>query len=111
MALPFFYKEDMIAVAKNVTLDEDTSKHIVQVLRMKNGEQLNLTDGKGNIFLTEIIDDNRKKCVVTILSKSEIPNQKSKISIAISIIKNNSRFEWFLEKATEIGVRNYPAYL
>ena len=104
MSLPFFYKEDIDLTTTNVLLDEATSKHIVQVLRMQNGEQLQLTNGKGNLFTAEITDDNRKKCAVTIIKKSEIANHKSKISIAISLIKNTTRFEWFLEKATEIGV-------
>ena len=104
MALPFFYKEDINANSTVVVLDEDTSKHIVQVLRMQNGEQLQLTNGKGHLFTADIKDDNRKKCIVTIIKKSEIGNHKSKITIAISLLKNTTRFEWFLEKATEIGV-------
>lgn len=94
----------MLATDAAVVLDEDTSKHIVQVLRMKNGEQLKITDGRGNIFTCRIADDHRKKCEVTIIETSQIPNPISPISIAISPVKNNSRFEWFLEKATEIGV-------
>jgi len=104
MALPFFYKEDIDLATTQVVLDEDTSKHIAQVLRMKAGEKLQLTNGKGNLFTAEITDDNRKKCVVTIINKSEITNHKSAITIAISLVKNNTRLEWFLEKATEIGV-------
>jgi len=104
MVLPFFYKEDIDLITTDVILDEDTSKHIVQVLRMKNGEQLQLTNGKGNLFTAEITDDNRKKCAVSIIQKTEIISPKSKITIAISLIKNTTRFEWFLEKATEIGV-------
>lgn len=104
MGLPFFYKEDIDSAAKQVLLDEDTSKHIVQVLRMKIGEPLQLTNGKGNLFTCEIADDNRKKCVVVVKEKSDIEKSQSAITIAISLIKNNSRFEWFLEKATEIGV-------
>ena len=104
MGLPFFYKEDIDLTTTNVLLDEDTSKHIVQVLRMKNGEQLQLTNGKGTLFTCEITDDNRKKCTVSVIEKSEIANLKSPIAIAISLIKNNTRFEWFLEKATEVGV-------
>jgi 16S rRNA (uracil1498-N3)-methyltransferase len=103
MALPFFYKEDIDLTAKTFALNEDTSKHIVQVLRMQNGKPLQLTDGKGNLFTCEIKDDNRKKCVVTVLTT--ITQQPiNNVSIAISLIKNNTRFEWFLEKATEIGV-------
>lgn len=104
MALPFFYKKNILQTDAVVVLDEDTSKHIVQVLRMKTGEQIKLTDGKGHIFLCEITNDHRKKCEVTIIETSPIPHPKSNLCIAISPVKNNSRFEWFLEKATEIGV-------
>lgn len=104
MALPFFYKKDIQPGDSIVVLDEDTSKHIVQVLRMKMGEQIKLTDGKGHIFTCEITNDHRKKCEVTITATSQIAHPKSQISIVISPVKNNSRFEWFLEKATEIGV-------
>ena len=104
MALPFFYKEDLIATDIAVVLDEASSRHVVQVLRMQNGEQLQLTNGKGGLFTTEITDDNRKRCAVKVIQKSEIAIPKSKITIAISLIKNTQRFEWFLEKATEIGI-------
>ena len=104
MALPFFYKEDITLTTKEVVLDEATSKHIVQVLRMKNGEQLQLTNGKGHLFTAEIKDDNRKKCVVTVLKTISQQPSTTNITIAISLIKNTSRFEWFLEKTTEIGV-------
>ncbi len=104
MPLAFFYKEDLVASSNDIVLDEATSKHIVQVLRMQNGGQLQLTNGKGILFTAEISDNNRKKCIVTVIQKSEIANLKSKIIIAISPVKNNTRFEWFLEKATEIGV-------
>ena len=104
MPLPFFYKEDIIATATSIVLDEDTSKHIVQVLRMQNGEQLQLTDGKGTIFTCEITDNNRKKCNVAVIKTINYQPSTVNIGIAISLIKNSSRFEWFLEKATEIGI-------
>jgi 16S rRNA (uracil1498-N3)-methyltransferase len=104
MALPFFYKEDLNVSGNDVVLDEATSKHIVQVLRMQNREQLQLTNGIGDLFTVEITDNNRKKCTVSVIQKSKIDNRRSKITIAISLIKNPTRFEWFLEKATEIGV-------
>ena len=103
MAFPFFYKED-INVNNIVVLDENTSKHIVQVLRMQNGEQLQLTDGKGNLFTCEITDNNRKKCVAAIKQTTNYKPPTTNITIAISLLKNANRFEWFLEKATEIGV-------
>ena len=104
MALPFFYKEDLVASSTGIVLDEATSKHIVQVLRMQNGEQLQLTNGKGDLFNTEISDNNRKRCSVKTLQTTNHKPQTPNITIAISPVKNTTRFEWFLEKATEIGV-------
>jgi 16S rRNA (uracil1498-N3)-methyltransferase len=107
MALPFFYVANLDS--KSIILDEDTSKHVVMVLRMKRGEELLLTDGKGKKVIARIVDDNRKKCVVDILSTEIDTPRKRKVSVGISIIKNTARFEWFLEKATEIGVSEiYP---
>jgi 16S rRNA (uracil1498-N3)-methyltransferase len=104
MALPFFYADEIKTTATQFVLNEETSKHVAQVLRMQNGQQLLITDGKGNLFTAEIIDDNRKKCVVKILSLTSQTSHEKKITIAISLLKNSNRLEWFLEKATEIGV-------
>ena len=110
MQLPFFYIKAIDPSQKQLVLDEDTSKHIVQVLRMKEGERLNLTDGKGNLITAEITDAHKKHCAVKIidsrfiLSDSRRTHASRKITIAISLLKNTNRFEWFLEKATEIGV-------
>jgi 16S rRNA (uracil1498-N3)-methyltransferase len=102
MALPFFYVENL--EPKIIVLDEDTSKHMIGVLRMQKGENVLLTDGKGTKATASIIDDNRKRCSVQNSSIEKDEQAPSKITIAISILKNASRFEWFLEKATEIGV-------
>ncbi len=102
MALAFFFVNDL--TDKTIVLDEDTSKHIINVLRMQKGEELLLTDGKGKKARGTIVDDNRKKCAVQISSIELEEERKRKVAIAISFIKNTSRFEWFLEKATEIGV-------
>lgn len=87
-----------------VVLDEDTSKHITQVLRMKIGDGLVLTDGMGTKAQAVIEDDHRKRCTVRVMETTTEPQQEPHIAIAISLVKNASRFEWFLEKATEIGV-------
>jgi 16S rRNA (uracil1498-N3)-methyltransferase len=100
--LPYFFVENLSA--KEIILDEDTSKHVISVLRMKRGENLLLTDGKGKVAECMIADDNRKKCVVTIAGEKTEAPVSPKIIIAISLVKNASRFEWFLEKATEIGI-------
>jgi 16S rRNA (uracil1498-N3)-methyltransferase len=104
MPLPFFYTEPVAAAQNIVVLNEENSKHAVQVLRMQNGEQLKLTDGLGNLYTAEISDAHKKKCTVNILERSFEDAPATKVSIAVSPVKNNSRFEWFLEKATEIGV-------
>jgi len=104
MALPFFYIEYFDDSQQLVTLNEETSKHVVQVLRMQVGEQLNLTDGKGSLLTAAISDAHKKHCVVQVKAVSYQPQAARKTTIAVSLVKNASRFEWFLEKATEIGV-------
>lgn len=104
MALPFFYINKLDSTKKLIVLDEDTSKHVVQVLRMKRSEQLNLTDGKGSLLTCAIIDDHKKHCVVEIKETRHKKQGSKKVAVAISLLKNANRFEWFLEKATEIGV-------
>ncbi|HET9744119.1 MAG TPA: RsmE family RNA methyltransferase, partial [Chitinophagaceae bacterium] len=104
MALPYFYIESVDPSQKEFELDEDTSRHVVQVLRMKEGERLNLTDGKGTLIEAEITSEHKKRCTVRIIDSRLTSHVSRKIIIAISLLKNASRFEWFLEKATEIGV-------
>ena len=104
MSLPFFYSEFIDNTATTFVLNEDTSKHIVQVLRMKAGSLLQLTDGKGCLLTAEITDDHKKSCVVKKTAIDFIKAPSNEITIAISLIKNASRFEWFLEKTTEVGV-------
>jgi 16S rRNA (uracil1498-N3)-methyltransferase len=104
MALPFFYIDDFNSSQKEIVLDEDTSRHVAQVLRMKEGEKLNLTDGKGNLIESEISEAHKKHCTVKVVDSRFTSHISRKITIAISLLKNTNRFEWFLEKATEIGV-------
>ena len=103
MELPIFFLETLFNAAI-ITLNEDTSRHVVQVLRMKPPGKLQLTDGAVNLLTAEIIDDHKKKCTVKITERKLILQKQQKVSVAISLLKNNNRFEWFLEKATEIGV-------
>ena len=104
MALPFFYLSSYDSAATELILDEDNSRHVVQVLRMQPGEALQLTDGKGALLTAVIVEDHKKKCRVRIESAIFQPPPGRKVVVAISLLKNASRFEWFLEKATEIGV-------
>ena len=102
MTLPLFYTAS--CDWEEIRLDEDNSRHIVQVLRMGPGEDLLLADGKGNLLTARIKDADKKKCLVGITSRAILPPPEKKVAVAISPLKNASRFEWFLEKATEIGV-------
>ena len=85
-------------------MSEDSSRHIVQVLRMKENEQLTITNGNGKVLTATLIKTDKKSAEVKIIFSNLFPPVKPKITIAISLIKNANRFEWFLEKATEIGV-------
>ena len=104
MALPFFYTEVVSSIDNIILLNEENSRHIVQVLRMAEGRQINITDGLGSICTAEILEAHKKKCIVKILDTLIQIAPAKKVCIAISPVKNSSRFEWFLEKATEIGV-------
>jgi len=87
-----------------VTLDEATSKHCIQVLRMREGESLLLTDGKGRKAEAVIRSAHKRYCQIMLNNPLYEPRTGPRIYIGISPLKNTSRFEWFLEKATEIGV-------
>jgi 16S rRNA (uracil1498-N3)-methyltransferase len=104
MSLSLFYIEHFDPSQKEIELDEETSYHIVQVLRMKPAEKLQLTDGKGNLLTGTILESHKKHCTIKIEGAGYEAQNTRKISIAISLIKNSRRFEWFLEKVTEIGI-------
>ena len=104
MSLPFFYETKTPQINSHFILSEETSKHCTQVLRMKVGARLQLTNGKGILFKASIVSEDKKKTVVLIEEAITVAPPAKKIGIAISLLKNASRFEWFLEKATEIGV-------
>jgi len=86
-------------------LNEYESKHCNKVLRLKINDIIYLTDGKGNLYKSKIIENELKKCQVEIIKTFKNYNKRPYyIHIAIAPTKNIDRFEWFLEKATEIGI-------
>ena len=98
-----FYTPDISS--EIYTLSEDESKHIIRVLRLKKGSFISLTNGTGTFYQVEIIDDNAKRCTVKVAEINEnVGRREFKLHIAIAPTKNIERFEWFLEKATEIGI-------
>lgn len=104
MSLPYFFEPSVSFTSTHFQLSEETSKHCIQVLRMKSGEALELTNGKGGLYTASIAQEDKRHCTVVIEKETIIPAPEKQISIAISLLKNANRFEWFLEKATEIGV-------
>lgn len=102
--LPFFFHNNLSTDNVVFHLTEEASKHCVQVLRMKIGDQMHLTNGMGLKALVEITEAHKRNTVVTMVSHQQQENTNQKNTIAISLVKNNTRFEWFLEKATELGI-------
>lgn len=106
MVLPFFYINAFQPGQSDIELDEDNSRHAIQVLRMEEGESLHLTDGKGHLITGIITRAHKKHCTVKVQSLQYTEPVQPHLSIGVSLLKNNSRFEWFLEKATEIGINH-----
>ncbi|MBU6343308.1 MAG: 16S rRNA (uracil(1498)-N(3))-methyltransferase [Bacteroidetes bacterium] len=86
-------------------LDEEESRHLQTVLRHKTGDLLQMTNGAGIIYTGEISEIGKRQVLVRILKQIEVPHTRNaRLHVAIAPTKNIDRFEWFLEKATEIGV-------
>ena len=92
------------------TLSEEESKHCVRVLRMEPGDELHITDGRGTMHRCKVVDANAKRCVVEVVeSLHEYQKMDYELTIAIAPTKIIDRFEWFLEKSTEVGISEiYP---
>jgi 16S rRNA (uracil1498-N3)-methyltransferase len=103
--MQLFYNTEITDTSSNFTFDKTESRHIVRVLRKQEGDQLHITNGKGYLFLAEISIASDKKCLVNIISVTEKKKAwKYRLHIAVAPTKLNDRLEWFLEKATEIGI-------
>ncbi len=87
-----------------VELNEDTSRHIAQVLRMKAGSELELSNGAGQMLQGSLVSNDKKKCIVAVKNQWLVQKSNRHIAIGISLLKNAPRFEWFVEKAAELGV-------
>ncbi len=86
-------------------LEGEEAHHLLKVLRHQQGDTVMITDGLGTLYTTKISDANPKKCVLQIVKKEKNENPKNySLHIAIAPTKNSDRLEWFLEKATEIGI-------
>ena len=99
-----FYAPDCKMQYSDYTLSELESKHCIKVLRKVNGDKIELVNGIGGQFECVIIDDHYKKCKVKIMKHTHHEPQEKELHIAMAIPKSSERLEWFLEKATELGI-------
>jgi RNA methyltransferase, rsmE family len=102
--MQLFYNGLLNENSTEIFFDKEESNHIIKSLRKKIGDTLYITNGKGSLFEATIFSDNVKNCIAQIISCKNYPLQPYYLHIAIAPTKMNDRFEWFLEKATEIGI-------
>ena len=102
--MQLFYTPELTPEIKNYTFSKEESKHIVRVLRKKETDILHITNGKGFMFTAKITIADQKKCMIEITSHEFQEPKGYKLHLAVAPTKMNDRYEWFLEKATEIGI-------
>ena len=102
--MQLFYHPDIKTLNQEVAFGKEESKHIIKVLRKVKKDILLITNGKGYIYKGEVISENPNKCGIKIVSESKQEDFPYQLHLAVAPTKLNDRFEWFLEKATEIGV-------
>lgn len=102
--MQLFYNSDINEATQSFSFDKEESKHIIKVLRKKDTDILFVTNGLGYLFKTEITLASDNKCTVKTLSFEKSKTPKFHLHLAVAPTKINDRYEWFLEKATEIGI-------
>lgn len=102
--MQLFYNPELNPNMSHFTFSQEESKHIVKVLRKQKEDMLHITNGSGYWFESRIIAADPKKCGVVIISALKKPERPYKLHIAVAPTKMMDRLEWFLEKATEIGI-------
>jgi len=85
-------------------LPKEESKHAIRVLRLQTGDLMAISNGAGSIYTAKVVSPNPKKCEIEIFKTEKSEDKSFKIHMAIAPTKLNDRFEWMLEKMTEIGV-------
>lgn len=102
--MQLFYNPDISETSNALSFDKEESRHIVKVLRKTIGDKLYVTNGLGLLFKTEITQASDNKCVVKIVSVEKSSARNYRLHLAVAPTKMNDRYEWFLEKATEMGI-------
>lgn len=102
--MQLFYQSD-IQNSTTTILNEEESRHCAQVLRLKVGQLIQITNGSGSLFSAELIEVNHKKCVIALINEEVfVKPENFSLHIAIAPTKNMDRMEWFVEKAVELGI-------
>lgn len=102
--MQLFYFYDINEETDSFSFDKEESRHIHKVLRKKDGDILFVTNGLGLVFKVKITLITDNKCTVKVISFEKTPLPKYHLHLAVAPTKMNERYEWFLEKATEIGI-------
>lgn len=102
--MQLFYSPDIPEDSNTFSFSREESKHIVKVLRKSVGDTLYITNGNGILFTAEIEFISNNKCNAKIVSKEKQEKRNYNIHLAVAPTKMNDRYEWFLEKVTEIGI-------
>ncbi len=102
--MQLFYHPEISETDSQIIFPKEESRHIIKVLRKNEGDRLNVTNGKGFLFTTEIISSSSQQCIAKIVSVEVQDKPAYYVHLAVAPTKMNDRYEWFLEKATEIGV-------
>ncbi|HLV14077.1 MAG TPA: 16S rRNA (uracil(1498)-N(3))-methyltransferase [Xanthomarina sp.] len=102
--MQLFYNPNISENSIDIVFDKDESRHITKVLRMREGDTLKITNGTGSFFDAEISVVTPKQCIAKILKEEKVKPLPYHLHLAVAPTKLNDRYEWFLEKATEIGV-------
>ena len=98
------FAPDLTPAAATYQLSEDESKHAVRVLRLNEGDAIDLLDGRGGLYTATVADANPKRCQLRITHHETVPPRPYFTHVAVAPTKNLDRMEWFVEKAVEIGV-------
>ncbi|PRX47368.1 16S rRNA (uracil(1498)-N(3))-methyltransferase [Salegentibacter salegens] len=102
--MQLFYTPNIEKTDKQIVFPKDESRHIAKVLRKSAGDTLKVTNGKGFLFTAEIITADPKQCLANIIEVEAERPKKYRLHLVVAPTKMNDRYEWFLEKATEIGI-------
>ncbi len=102
--MQLFYNPDIDQTTEGFSFDREESRHIVKVLRKKESDILHVTNGLGFLFQAEITLASDNKCTVKIVGFQQKEKPEYRLHLAVAPTKMNDRYEWFLEKATEMGV-------